>query len=253
MINILKKNKTIYDFIINKYIFISYIKVYFLQVLNFFRVASCTRDSIRCEYNVKNKHYKYTLLGKNTPTCCLTHLYEITRDITSLLNKEGVDYFIMYGTLLGQVRHNQTFIPWDTDVDIVVIDKDKEKVVRLLTKKLPTTYDLMEGEKILKVNFSKSNHLHADIYFWEEKAGVLIDTLNDYWVKNRVKKNDVFPLSISKLYDLDVKVPKNSIHVLKDTYGADCLKSAYKKYALKKEIIKVFNNGIISSKNFKMV
>jgi len=249
----LKNNKITYEYIKKIYIFSSFIKVYSLQIFNFFRVDSCTKDSPRCEYNIKNKNYKYTLLGKNTPICCLTHLYEIVRDITNCLNNEGIDYFIMYGTLLGQVRHNQAFIPWDTDVDIVVMEKDKKNVVSLLAKNFSTTYDLIEDNKILKINFSKSNYLHADIYFWEEKEGVLIDILNDHWISNRIAKENVFPLAVSKLYNLDVKVPRNSIQVLKDTYGADCLNNAHKKYALKKEIIKTFNKGIISSKYFKIV
>ena len=245
---ILRKNKKLFNILkkINKYRTIA--QVYIYKLFNPIRLSSCDKNSIRCEYDIRNRNYKYTLLGDNTPICCLTHLYEITRDITIVLNKEDIDYFIMYGTLLGQVRHNQTFIPWDTDVDIVVMKKDRLKVEELLSSELSSSYDIVKSEKIMKINYSKSNQLHADIYFWEEQDDILIDTLNDYWIKNRVQKSDVFPLKSSKLYNLDVEVPKNKEQVLKDTYGDDCLEKAFKKYASKKEIIRTFNEGKIDKR-----
>jgi hypothetical protein len=243
---ILQKNQTLYLFLKKAKMIFLLLKVYFLKIFDFLRKDTCTKNSIRCEYDVKNKNYKYTVLGRDTPSCCLTHLYEITRDVTQILNETNIDYFIMYGTLLGQVRHNQTFIPWDTDVDIVVMQKDRDKVTKLLYKNISNTYNLINDKKILKINFSKSNHLHADIYFWEEKDGILIDTLNDYWIKNRVKSKDVFPLTSSKLYDLDIKVPRNSEKVLKFTYGDDCLDNAFRKYAFEQKNLENFEEGIIS-------
>ncbi len=246
LINILRKNETLYEILRKIKILISLFFVYFLSWFDFLREKSCDKEGIRCEYDIANQNYKYTLLGKDTPTCCLTHLYDIMKDVTTLFNKEDINYFIMYGTLLGQVRHNQSFIPWDTDVDIVVMKKDKPKVIKLLKESLCRSYELIDSQNVLKINYSKTNHLHADIYFWNENDDELIDNLNDSWVKNRLKPKDVFPLKISKLYDIDVKVPKNSIKVLKETYGDDCLEKAYKKYALKRDTFDKFLSGKIN-------
>lgn len=245
--NILCKNKTLFATLKKIKISITLLKVYLLKIFDPIRVQKCSENTIRCEYNIKNKNYKYTLLGKDTPVGCLTHLYEITKDLTKLFNDKEIEYFIMYGTLLGQVRHNQTFIPWDTDVDIVVMSKDRQQVIELVNDKLSDIYDVIEFEKILKVNFSTTNNLHADIYFWDEEDGVLVDILNDYWVKNRVIKKDVFPLVFSKLYNLDVKVPQNSEKVLKTTYGDDCLEKAFKKYAYITETSSIFEFGKIDN------
>lgn len=250
---IIKKNKKLFNIAKSIKMSCTLMFVSALKLLNTIRKESCDKDDIRCGYDIKNINYNYTLFGKDTPICCLTHLYEITRDITKVLNTSKIDYFIMYGTLLGQVRHNQTFIPWDTDVDIAVMEKDRERVVTLLKDKFSNIYNLVEDEKILKINFSDSNQLHADIYFWEEKDGVLVDTLNDYWVKNRVKKSDAFPLRMSKLYDLDIKVPSNSVKVLKDTYGDDCLDKAFKKYVSKQENVDDFKSAKIDKKYLKRV
>jgi len=246
LIKILQKNQFLYGILRKSKILTSLVFVHFLALFDIVRKDSCNKDGIRCEYDIKNIYYKYTLSGKDTPTCCLTHLYEILRDIAGILNDENIDYFIMYGTLLGQVRHSQTFIPWDTDVDIVVMTKDKDRVVEILKKRFSTKYNLVENQNVLKINYSNTNHLHADIYFWDESNNELIDSINDGWIQNRIKEEDVFPLTMSKLYDIDVKVPKNSEKVLKDTYGKNCLEKAYKKYAFKRETLDNFTSGKIN-------
>lgn len=43
-----------------------------------------------------------------------------------LCEAAGTPYWVMYGTLLGAVRH-RGFIPWDTDVDVAMLEVDLER------------------------------------------------------------------------------------------------------------------------------
>ena len=42
------------------------------------------------------------------------------KDFIEISNKHNIDYCLMFGLLLGLLRH-QDFIPWDDDIDIVFI------------------------------------------------------------------------------------------------------------------------------------
>ena len=95
-------------------------------VSSFNRIAHpdfhCDATTKRCFGNPKSPNYKYEYFGKNTPSCCATHLYTILKDVTDVLEENSMEYFISFGTLLGAVRHGG-LIPWDTDVDILVMSR----------------------------------------------------------------------------------------------------------------------------------
>ena len=52
-----------------------------------------------------------------------SHLLEMLSDFDWAMRKDGVRYFMAYGTALGAVRH-KGFIPWDDDVDVFIMRKD---------------------------------------------------------------------------------------------------------------------------------
>ena len=56
---------------------------------------------------------------------------EILHTVAEICEKLDLRYFLVYGTLIGAVRH-QGFIPWDDDVDIMMPRPDHDKLMEYL-------------------------------------------------------------------------------------------------------------------------
>ena len=65
-------------------------------------------------------------------------LYLVFKEICE---KYGLRHWIMYGSLLGAVRHNG-FIPWDDDIDVAMPRKDFNDFIKIAPKELSAPYSL---------------------------------------------------------------------------------------------------------------
>lgn len=55
---------------------------------------------------------------------------EILLKFVSICEKYNLNYFVVFGTLLGTIRH-KGFIPWDDDIDVGMLRKDYEKFLEV--------------------------------------------------------------------------------------------------------------------------
>lgn len=58
---------------------------------------------------------------------------EVLKKIAAICDEQGIKYFLAYGTLLGAVRH-KGYIPWDDDVDIMMVRPEYEKFLNYMYK-----------------------------------------------------------------------------------------------------------------------
>lgn len=54
----------------------------------------------------------------------------VLKRVCEFCEKNGLKYFLSYGTLIGAVRHGD-MIPWDYDIDIMMPREDLNKFLEL--------------------------------------------------------------------------------------------------------------------------
>ncbi len=127
----------------------------------------CNRDTERCPYIADPaNHYSKDPINE----CCLANLKEMLRDLAEIFNQANLHYWLDYGSLLGSVRSGD-LIPWDKDIDWGLLNKDLKQICDLAPKiesmGYQFVYPLTEYSLHPRIHFSKTNHLHSDIYLWD--------------------------------------------------------------------------------------
>ena len=63
-------------------------------------------------------------------------MLEMVKELDRICRKHDIPYFLYGGTLLGAIRHDG-FIPWDDDLDVGLMRKDFQRLMKVLPDELP--------------------------------------------------------------------------------------------------------------------
>ena len=177
-------------------------------------------DELTLSVNHRLKKYSHAspLHGKKLKKI----FYRLIRHVDNTLNKAHVDYVIYAGTLLGAWRHHG-FIPWDNDVDILILGSQLEVLEAYLN-------DLYETELIYWI---KRHGLHSDvipfkvvdintgyyldIFLCKEKGDICINKFPGEFSHFEIK--DLFPSKYCRFDNIWVKCPNNAYNILKTMYA----------------------------------
>lgn len=62
--------------------------------------------------------------------------------IKEICEKNNLEYYIGYGTLIGAIRH-EGFIPWDDDIDIWMKRDEYEKFIEIVSKENNKNWEIL--------------------------------------------------------------------------------------------------------------
>ncbi len=111
-------------------------------------------------------------------------LLDILKWVSDFCNENGLKYYILYGTLLGAVRH-KGFIPWDDDIDIGMPRPDYERFLKITKDKKFGNY-VVEG-----IDTEKSDFFYGYTKIYD--TSTTLTENNRYKIKRGIFL-DVFPL-----------------------------------------------------------
>ena len=81
---------------------------------------------------------------------------DILKYIDHICKKNGLNYYLYMGTLLGAIRH-KGFIPWDDDLDICMPRSDYKKLIKIMKKRDNDRYSL----KCIELSKKEYNYCYA--------------------------------------------------------------------------------------------
>lgn len=138
---------------------------------------------------------------------------EVLQYVSDYCDKNNLQYYLAYGTLIGAVRH-KGFIPWDDDIDIWMPREDYNRIINEFNNN-PSHYRLISPtDKISRHSFVKiidvrtvkiepnvsytNGHLGIDIDIFPLDGQPDDDTTYSLWYENLQKKYRLYPFTIAQ-------------------------------------------------------
>tara|TARA_R110002110_G_scaffold5742_4_gene29450 strand:+ start:2805 stop:4007 length:1203 start_codon:yes stop_codon:yes gene_type:complete len=171
--------------------------------------------------------------------------------VSKILNKEGIEFFPFYGTLLGLVREDSC-IEGDDDIDMMISYENREQVYKIMSDLGMKNTDI--GRNFLQFTYRiKNQPVIVDFYLFEEEDEYLIEKWN-FFGKERDKnynihydKKFIFPLDDKDWKGTKLKIPCNSEWLVEHCYGKEWKEkknkgSEYRHFIVDNKIVIKYSN-----------
>ncbi len=102
---------------------------------------------------------------------------EVLQVVADVCERNGLQYYADWGTLLGAVRH-KGFIPWDDDIDICLKREQYAELIRIMSRELPKGFVMAgmyaDSERLRRAAVCSNIRVIADEELWD---------FNDYMIR----------------------------------------------------------------------
>jgi lipopolysaccharide cholinephosphotransferase len=152
---------------------------------------------------------------------------EILNIVADICNKHNLNYWLDGGTLLGAVRHGG-YIPWDDDIDIGLLRKDYNKLLKILPKELPDHLILQTSktDKYYKYDWAKVRDLYSEaissstVKSKHKYRGLRIDIFAFDYVPGNMffRKIQLLIINTRMFFKSDIKTMQNITQLKKITH-----------------------------------
>ena len=129
----------------------------------------------------------------------------ILNAVASVCEREKINYWLTHGTLLGAVRHGG-FIPWDDDVDICILRRDRKRFQRVMIDTLPP-------DLVIQCHGTDGNYYHPYYKIRDVNSEIKETGYEDVNYKYRGIYIDVFPVELAHQF-----LVKNSFRAMGGYY-----------------------------------
>lgn len=152
---------------------------------------------------------------------------EILREVIKVCEKNDIDYYMFYGSLIGTVRHSGT-IPWDYDIDIAMNRENFERFYSIANKELPENLELQniqddDVDYIYETRVINKNTVMYNVNHPERKGHVRIDI----FVLDYAKENLHIPKKLLSKFVLFIRTASL------DSFERKILKFVHRKSSVK--------------------
>ncbi len=118
-------------------------------------------------------------------------MLHILETVAEICDNNKIDYWLCAGTLLGAYRHGG-FIPWDDDLDIMIMRKDLKRFRNAMIKSLP-------ADLVLQDHSTDPDYYHPYLKIRDLKSKIYETGNEDINYKYRGIYIDVFSMEFSHL------------------------------------------------------